>query len=632
MARSRSASPAPAGTPASVASPSTPTRTATRCTCGSPTRRTRSAARRPATPTSTSTSSSTSRAAPAPTRVHPGYGFLAENAGFAQAVIDAGLDLDRPAAGRHRRARRQGARPGTSPQKVGAPLVPGTADPVAGADEVVAVREGARPARRDQGGVRRRRARPQGRAHPRGDPRAVRLRGARGGGRVRPRRVLRRALPRPPAARRDAVPGRQPRQRRRRVDPRLLAAAPPPEARRGGAGAVPDRGSRRPSSTARPRRSCARPATSAPAPASSSSARTARSPSSRSTPGCRSSTRSPRRSPASTSCASSSASPTASRSATTTRPPRGHSIEFRINGEDAGRNFLPAPGHGHRLAAAPAARACGSTRAWSRATVVAGAFDSMLAKLIVTGATAQQALERSRRALAEFVVDGMPTVLPFHRAVVADPAFAPADAAAVHRPHPVDRDRVRQHDRARAPGDGAAPTSPRPRERSSSRSAASGSRSSLPAGLGAGGAGAAGARRAGGPEAAGGKKAGGRGVRRRAHLARCRARSSSSPSRRARRSRGRPGRGARGDEDGAAAHAHKAGTVTGLTAEVGADGHQRRGDLRDQGADPATGPTPGGGPGPAGGQRCRLIPSRTRGQSRMASSTERTVRSTAAVR
>ena len=60
-------------------------------------------------------------------------------------------------------------------------------------------------------------------------------------------------------------------------------------------------------------------------------------------------------------------------------------------------------------------------------SVIGGAFDSMLAKLIVTGATRQQALERSRRALAEFVVDGLPTVLPFHRAVVADPAFAPAD-------------------------------------------------------------------------------------------------------------------------------------------------------------------------------------------------------------
>jgi acetyl-CoA/propionyl-CoA carboxylase biotin carboxyl carrier protein len=60
-------------------------------------------------------------------------------------------------------------------------------------------------------------------------------------------------------------------------------------------------------------------------------------------------------------------------------------------------------------------------------SVVGGAFDSLLAKLVVTGRTRQQALERSRRALAEFVVEGLPTVLPFHRAVVADPAFAPED-------------------------------------------------------------------------------------------------------------------------------------------------------------------------------------------------------------
>ena len=104
------------------------------------------------------------------------------------------------------------------------------------------------------------------------------------------------------------------------------------------------------------------------APASSSSARTAPSPSSRSTPACRSSTRSPRRSPASTWCASSSASPTARSSATTTRPPRGHSIEFRINGEDAGRGFLPAPGTVAACSCRRRARACGWTPASSPAT------------------------------------------------------------------------------------------------------------------------------------------------------------------------------------------------------------------------------------------------------------------------
>jgi acetyl-CoA/propionyl-CoA carboxylase biotin carboxyl carrier protein len=109
-------------------------------------------------------------------------------------------------------------------------------------------------------------------------------------------------------------------------------------------------------------------------------------------------------------------------------PVRGHSIEFRINGEDAGRGFLPAPGRvtTWQPPSGPGVRLDSGV---VEGDVVAGAFDSMLAKLIVTGASRQQALERSRRALGEFVVEGMPTVLPFHRAVVSDPAFAPADPA-----------------------------------------------------------------------------------------------------------------------------------------------------------------------------------------------------------
>ena len=105
---------------------------------------------------------------------------------------------------------------------------------------------------------------------------------------------------------------------------------------------------------------------------------------------------------------------------------RGHSIEFRINGEDAGRGFLPSPGPVTVFSppGGPGVRVDSGVRAGD---VVSGAFDSMLAKLVVTGATRQQALERARRALAEFTVEGMPTVLPFHRLVVSDPAFAPAD-------------------------------------------------------------------------------------------------------------------------------------------------------------------------------------------------------------
>ena len=108
--------------------------------------------------------------------------------------------------------------------------------------------------------------------------------------------------------------------------------------------------------------------------------------------------------------------------------PHAHSIEYRINGEDAGRGFLPAPGtvSTMRVPTGPGVR-------WDAGIVegdtIAGAFDSMIAKLIVTGRTRQEAIERSRRALAELVIDGMPTVVPFHRAVVDDPAFAPADPA-----------------------------------------------------------------------------------------------------------------------------------------------------------------------------------------------------------
>ncbi|EID53665.1 acetyl/propionyl/methylcrotonyl-CoA carboxylase subunit alpha [Saccharomonospora xinjiangensis] len=102
--------------------------------------------------------------------------------------------------------------------------------------------------------------------------------------------------------------------------------------------------------------------------------------------------------------------------------PRGHSIEFRINGEDAGRNFLPAPGTVTRLVfpEGPGVRVDSGVETGS---VIGGQFDSMLAKVIVTGADRKQAVERARRALGEMVVEGMATVLPFHRAVVRDPAF-----------------------------------------------------------------------------------------------------------------------------------------------------------------------------------------------------------------
>ena len=102
--------------------------------------------------------------------------------------------------------------------------------------------------------------------------------------------------------------------------------------------------------------------------------------------------------------------------------PRGHSFEFRINGEDAGRGFLPAPGKVTRFEAptGPGVRLDFGVEAGS---VIGGQFDSMLGKLIITGATRQEALERSRRALDEFIVEGMATVIPFHRHIVSNPAF-----------------------------------------------------------------------------------------------------------------------------------------------------------------------------------------------------------------
>ncbi len=105
---------------------------------------------------------------------------------------------------------------------------------------------------------------------------------------------------------------------------------------------------------------------------------------------------------------------------------RGHSIEFRINGEDPAAGFLPAPGKitSLRLPSGPGVRVDSGV---VEGDTVSGMFDSMLAKLVVTGATRTQAVQRARRALAELEVGGIPTVVPFHRAVLDDPAFVPAD-------------------------------------------------------------------------------------------------------------------------------------------------------------------------------------------------------------
>jgi acetyl-CoA/propionyl-CoA carboxylase biotin carboxyl carrier protein len=115
-------------------------------------------------------------------------------------------------------------------------------------------------------------------------------------------------------------------------------------------------------------------------------------------------------------------------------PPRhGHSIEFRINGEDPGRGFLPTPGpiHTIRFPGGPGVRVDSGI---TTGDVITGSFDSLLAKLIVTGATRKDAIEKARRALKEFEITGLPTVIPFHRVVLEDPAFiaTKAEDFAVH--------------------------------------------------------------------------------------------------------------------------------------------------------------------------------------------------------
>ncbi len=389
--------------------------------------------------------------------VHPGYGFLSENADFAQAVLDAGLtwigpspqairDLGDKVTARHIATR------------AGAPLVPGTPDPVAGADEVVAFATGARPARRDQGGVRRRRPRPEDRPHHRGDPRAVRQRRARGGQRVRPRRVLRRALPRPVPARRGAGARRPARQRDRRRHPRLLAAAAQPEAGRGGAGAVPDRRAARHASTPRPRRSAAR----------------------RSYSGAGTveylvgsdgiisflevNTRLQVEHPVTEETSGIDLVREQFRIAegetlrfTEDPTPRGHAFEFRINGEDPGRGFLPAPGTVTDLPRAGRPRRAGRLRHRGalgdrrRVRLAAGQADRLRREPRPRRSSGPAARWTSTWSRA------WPRRCRSTGRWCAIPAFAPADGPAVHRLHPLDRDRVRQRDPAVRPAAGDEP-------------------------------------------------------------------------------------------------------------------------------------------------------------------------------
>ena len=101
---------------------------------------------------------------------------------------------------------------------------------------------------------------------------------------------------------------------------------------------------------------------------------------------------------------------------------RGHAFEFRINGEDAGTNFMPAPGTITKYVE-PSGPGVRMDTGIKEGDVIGGQFDSMLAKLIVWGENREEALRRSARALAEYEVEGLATVIPFHRHIVENPAF-----------------------------------------------------------------------------------------------------------------------------------------------------------------------------------------------------------------
>ena len=367
--------------------------------------------------------------------VHPGYGFLAENAGFAQAVLDAGLAWIGPppavirALGDKAAARAIAAR-------AGAPLLPGTNRPVAGPAEAVRFAEEhglpiAIKAVHGGGGRGLRVAREAGEVASLFDAAC-----GRGPGRVRPRRVPRRGLRRARQARRGADPGGRARGRPGGGDPRLHPAAALPETRRGGTRAVPHRAPSVPPWNGRPRPSAGQ--------AGYVSAGTVEF------------LLSPRgelsflevntRLQVEHTVTEESADVDLVRAqlliaaghplavaAGTSAAPRRHAIEFRINAEDPARDFAPSAGPITRFRppAGPGIRVDAGVEAGS---VVGGQFDSLLAKLIVTGRDRPQAIERARRALHEFDIAGVHTTLPFLRAVLAEPAFTAEDPGgfAVH--------------------------------------------------------------------------------------------------------------------------------------------------------------------------------------------------------
>ncbi|MFT4295099.1 MAG: biotin carboxylase N-terminal domain-containing protein [Micropruina sp.] len=356
--------------------------------------------------------------------VHPGYGFLAENAAFARAVIDAGLTWIGPPPeaieelGDKVRARHLASR-------VGAPLVPGTSDPVAGADEVVAF------------------------AEKHGLPIAIKAAYGGGGRGLKVARTLAEVPELFESATREAIAafGRgecfveRYLDRPRHVETQCLADA------QGNVVVV----STRDCSLQRRHQKLVE---EAPAPFLSDAQRTELYAASKAilreagyvgagtceflvgTDGTISflevNTRLQVEHPVSEEVSGldlvrEQFRLAAGKALGYDDPElRGHSIEFRVNAEDPGRGFMPAPGTltGWRPPSGPGVRV---DEGYIAGMTVPGAFDSLVAKIVVTGADRAQALQRARRALAETVLEGMPSVLPFHRAVLDEPAFVAAD-------------------------------------------------------------------------------------------------------------------------------------------------------------------------------------------------------------
>ena len=456
-------------------------------------------------------------------------------------------DLDRPVPRGDRRPGRQDDGPPHRAEDR-RPARPRHRRPGQGRRRGARLRRGARPARRHQGGLRRWRSRSEDRPHEGGDPRAVRVGRPRGRGRLRPRRVLRRALPRQAAPRRDAGARRHARQRRRRQRRATARCS-----------AATRRSSRR-----RPRRSCPQEQLDQLYQASKDIIREAKYVGAGTceflvgADGLISflevNTRLQVEHPVTEEVTGVDLVREQFRIAEgealsfTDPAPRGHSFEFRINGEDPGRGFLPAPGAVTTLRRRRAAPACASTPASSPARSSAAPSTRCSPSSSSPGRPAQEALERSAARPGRDAGRGHGDAAPVPPQGGARPGV---HQRAVHRPQPLDRDRVRQRHRRRSAAVADAEEA-EPRETVVVEVGGRRLEVSLPAGLGASAGGGGGQE---GRSEAQGRRQGRRrcGVRRQPHVADAghdrQGRRRGRRDRRGRRADRRP----RGDEDGAAA-------------------------------------------------------------------------------